>query len=462
MKTRRVQYAIIGSGTAGLGAYSRIHKSTDDYVMIQHGPYGTTCARVGCMPSKMLITAADHAHEFTQGSAFGINGDGQVDGKKVLNRIRKDRAEKFVGNVLKQIDKIPEEVKLQGFAKFLSNNQIQVNDDLIIEADKIVLACGTRPYLPKVLLPVVSNVFTSDTIFEIEQLPGSVAVIGLGVIALELGQSLHRLGVDTTLYGRSGRVGGLTHPDLQAETLSCLSNELAIYPEGEIIETWEEEGSAVIKYQQVDGTIVTKAFDAVLVAAGRVSNVDGLDLHKTDIQLDAKGIPMFNSHTMQCGNLPIYVSGDATNDLPLWHEAYDEGRIAGDNALIFPDTKQTPRKTPLGIYFTDPQMAIVGRSFEQLEGTDIVIGDVAFNSPRHEVWKKTQGRIHVYLDRHSGQILGAELLGHQAEHLAHLLALAITHKMTADQFLEMPIYHPSAEEVLKKALDEARFQLSAA
>jgi dihydrolipoamide dehydrogenase len=246
MKTRRVEYAIIGSGTAGLGAYSRIHRSTDNYVMIQHGPYGTTCARVGCMPSKMLITAADHAHEFTQGAAFGINGEAQVDGKKVLNRIRKDRAKKFVGNVLKQIGKIPDEVKLQGFAKFLSNNQIQVNDYLIIEAHKIIIACGTRPYLPKVLLPVVSKVFTSDTIFEIEQLPGSVAVIGLGVIALELGQSLHRLGVDTTLYGRSGRVGGLTHPDLQAETLSCLSNDLAIYSEGDIIKTWEEAGQRLL------------------------------------------------------------------------------------------------------------------------------------------------------------------------------------------------------------------------
>jgi dihydrolipoamide dehydrogenase len=198
------------------------------------------------MPSKMLITAADHAHEFTQGAAFGINGEAQVDGKKVLNRIRKDRAKKFVGNVLKQIGKIPDEVKLQGFAKFLSNNQIQVNDYLIIEAHKIIIACGTRPYLPKVLLPVVSKVFTSDTIFEIEQLPGSVAVIGLGVIALELGQSLHRLGVDTTLYGRSGRVGGLTHPDLQAETLSCLSNDLAIYSEGDIIKTWEEAGQRLL------------------------------------------------------------------------------------------------------------------------------------------------------------------------------------------------------------------------
>jgi dihydrolipoamide dehydrogenase len=117
------------------------------------------------------------------------------------------------------------------------------------------------------------------------------------------------------------------------------------------------------------------------------------------------------------------------------------------------------RRTPLGIYFTDPQMAIVGRSFTQLQGLDIVIGEALFNGPRHLVWQKSQGLLQVYLDAKTGEILGAELLGYQAEHLAHLLALAITHRMTAEQFLQMPIYHPSAEEVLKKAMDNARFQL---
>ncbi|MEH6443670.1 MAG: dihydrolipoyl dehydrogenase [Oceanospirillaceae bacterium] len=460
MNIRKVEYAIIGSGTAGLGAYSKIRHQSDNFVMIEQGPYGTTCARVGCMPSKMLITAADHAHEMTHASKFGIYGEPEVDDKQVFNRIRTDRANKFVGNVLKQIGKIPDQFKLQGCAKFLSNNQIQVDDDLIIQAEKVVIACGTRPYIPEELKAVAGKILTSDTVFEIDRLPNSIAVIGIGVIALELGQSLHRLGVETSFFGRTGTIGNLTHPDLQAETLKCLSQELNILPQGRIVEAWEEDNAVFIAYEQQDGCVITKRFDAILVAAGRVSNIDQVDIHKTDIQLETNGIPVFDPRTMQCGNLPIYIAGDATNDLSLWHEAYDEGRIAGINALNYPQAEKVTRKTPLGIYFTDPQMAIVGQSYHQLRGTQIVIGDVPFNSPRHEVWKKTQGRIQVYLDASSGEILGAELLGHQAEHLAHLLALAITHKMTADQFLEMPIYHPSAEEVLKKALDNARFQLT--
>ena len=460
MKIRKVEYAIIGSGTAGLGAYSKIRRKTDNFVMIQHGPYGTTCARVGCMPSKMLITAADHAHEMTQAAKFGIHAEPEVDDKQVFSRIRRDRATKFVGNVLKQIRKIPDQFKLQGRARFLSNKQIQVDDDLIIETEKVIIACGTRPYIPEELKSVTGKILTSDTIFEIESLPNSIAVIGLGVIALELGQSLHRLGVRTSFFGRTGKIGDLTHPDLQAETFKCLNQELDILPKGRIVEAWEDDDAVVIAYEQHDGSVITKTFDAVLVATGRVSNVDQMDIHNTDIQLDTNGIPVFDPQNMECGNLPIYIAGDATNDLPLWHEAYDEGRIAGNNALNYPQAQKITRKIPLAIYFTDPQMAIVGLSYQQLKGTQIVIGDVPFNSPRHEVWKKPQGRMQVYLDAHSGEILGAELLGHQAEHLAHLLALAITHKMTADQFLEMPIYHPSAEEVLKKALDNARFKLT--
>ncbi len=85
MERKKVEYAIIGSGTAGLGAYSRIRRQTDSFVMIQHGPYGTTCARVGCMPSKMLITAADHAHDMSRSEFFGVHGQARLMVNRYLN-----------------------------------------------------------------------------------------------------------------------------------------------------------------------------------------------------------------------------------------------------------------------------------------------------------------------------------------------------------------------------------------
>lgn len=456
MKTIEVEYAIIGAGTAGLGAYSKISRRTDSLVMIQDGPYGTTCARVGCMPSKLLITAADHAHDIDTSEFFGVKSQGAVDGRKVLERLRRERDHRFVARNLQYVDNIPAHRKIEGRARFIAPGHLLVGEEIEVKAKKIILACGSRPEVGEVFEPVMSRVLTSDTIFEITDLPRSIAVIGLGVIALELGQALHRLGVDTTLYGRSGRIGGLTHPVIQQETLTTLSKELKIYPSGTVEKTWEDNEGAWIQYQQSNGEKVTKVFDRVLVATGRVSNVDRLDLQAADVDCDQYGDFSFDPKTLSYPGHPIFIAGDATDVLPVWHEAFDEGRIAADNALNYPNIVDAKRRTPLMIYFTDPQMAIVGKTYQELQNQEIIVGDLPFDSPRHIVWNKVDGRIQVYLDARTGRILGAELLGYQAEHLAHILALAITHQMTAEQVLEMPIYHPSAEELLRDVLIDAQ------
>ncbi|MBV1787150.1 dihydrolipoyl dehydrogenase [Marinobacterium sp. D7] len=455
MKIIDVEYAIIGAGTAGLGAYSKISRKTDSLVMIQDGPYGTTCARVGCMPSKLLITAADHAHDIETSEFFGIESTGTVNGRKVLERMRRERDHRFVARNLQYVEKIPAHHKIEGRARFIAPGHLIVGDGVEVKAKKIILACGSRPEISEVFNPVLSRVLTSDTIFEITDLPRSVAVIGLGVIALELGQALHRLGVKTTLYGRSGKIGGLTHPDMQQETLKTLSNELEIYPSGTVERTWEDEG-AWIQYRQSHGETVTKVFDRVLVATGRVSNVDRLDLEAAGVSSDQHGNRSFDPDTLSYPGHPIFIAGDATDVLPVWHEAFDEGRIAADNAMHYPDTVDAKRRTPLMIYFTDPQMAIIGKTYQELQSQEIIVGELPFASPRHIVWNKVDGRIQVYLEARTGKILGAELLGYQAEHLAHILALAITHQMTAEQVLEMPIYHPSAEELLRDVLENAQ------
>ncbi len=451
-----VEYAIIGAGTSGLGAYSRISRQTDSLVMIQDGPYGTTCARVGCMPSKLLITAADYAHHLHTSEFFGVPTSGHVEGRQVLERLRRERDHRFVARNLSYVDKIPAHHKLEGRARFTGPGRLMVGESVEVRAEKVILACGSRPAISEVFEPVMSHVLTSDTVFELEDLPRSIAVIGMGVIALELGQALHRLGVDTTLYGRSGKINALTHPAMQRQALDILAAELDIHSSGQVVATWEDAEGAWIEYEQSDGQRVIKVFDKVLVATGRVSNVDRLGLEHAGVDCTDAGAASVDPHTMRCANLPVFIAGDATDQLPVWHEAYDEGRIAADNALNYPDPTPAARRPPLMVFFTDPQIAVIGQSFQQLEGREIVIGELPFRSPRHVVWNKVQGHMQVYLDARTDVILGAELLGYQAEHLAHLIVLAITHGMTAEQVLEMPIYHPSAEELLRDVLIDAQ------
>ena len=164
---------------------------------------------------------------------------------------------------------------------------------------------------------------------------------------------------------------------------------------------------------------------------------------------------------MQCGNSSIFIAGDVNNDLPLLHEAADEGQIAGDNAGRFPDIKAGLRRSPVTVVFCDPQIAIVGDSWSELEGNEnVVTGKVSFEGQgRSRIILKNKGLMHIYADRNSGFFLGSEFIGPHAEHLAHLMSWAHQQKMTIQQMLEMPFYHPVIEEGLRTALRDAKSKL---
>ena len=461
METRHVEYAILGIGTAGLGAFSRIRKKSESVLLIQHGPYGTTCARVGCMPSKMLIAAGDLAHAIDGGAYFGIDGHYQVNGKRVFERIKQERSEKFVGPVLSYVDSIDEKFKVEGKATFVDPQTIDVDGRLRINADKIILTCGSTPYVPPVFKSLSHELDTSDSIFELDDLPKSLAVVGLGVIALELGQAFHRLGVATTLYGHSGRIGSFTHPDMQREVMLTLQQELNIIPQGQFTHAAKVAEGYELTYITGEGQTVTRTYERVLLASGRVSNLHSMNLENSGLALNSKGLPQYDPLTMQCGDSPIFIAGDATEDSPLWHEAYLEGRIAADSAVHFPDRKEGKRVPCLGIYFTDPQMALVGTAYSRLDPEQTIIGRARMaHGPRHEIYNDQRGMIQVYVDKNSGQLLGAEIFGRGGEHMAQVLALAIEHEMTVGEILQMPVYHPSLEEVMKAALNKAFFQLN--
>ncbi len=146
MKTLNVDVAIIGGGTAGLGAYRAAKAHADNVVMIEGGPYGTTCARVGCMPSKLLIAASEAVHHIEKAPGFGIHPQGEIliNGREVMDRIKRER-DRFVGFVLEGVDDIPAEDKIAGYAKFIDNNTLVVDDHTRIEAKRIVIATGSRP-----------------------------------------------------------------------------------------------------------------------------------------------------------------------------------------------------------------------------------------------------------------------------------------------------------------------------
>ena len=458
---RKVDVAVIGAGSAGLPAYRAARMHTEKVVLIEGGVYGTTCARVGCMPSKLLIAAAEAAHSIETASKFGVySSKPTINGHDVMKRVRSER-DRFVGFVLESVENIDQNHHFRGHAQFLDNHTIQV-EDKIIEAKSVVISTGSSPKLMSMFNGLGDRLVVNDDIFDWDTLPESVAVFGPGVIGLELGQALHRLGVRIRIFGLSGSLKPLSDMGIKSYAENLFKDEFPLDTKANILGLELENEQVKISFvDPKNGEEKEELFDFLLAATGRSPNVNDLGLENTKLELDSLGVPLYNSSTMQCGNSSIFIAGDVNNDLPILHEAADEGKIAGDNAARFPDIKSGLRRSPVTVVFCDPQIAIVGESWSELEGNEnVVTGKVSFEGQgRSRIILKNKGLMHVYADQNSGLFLGSEFIGPHAEHLAHLMSWAHQQNMTIQQMLEMPFYHPVIEEGLRTALRDAESKL---
>lgn len=453
MKELDVDVAILGAGTAGMSAYREARKYTDRIALIDGGTLGTTCARVGCMPSKLLIAAADTCHRARGMAPFGVKAEGiTVDGAAVMARVREER-DRFVGFVCDAIDNFDQSHVIRQNARFADNTTLILDDDSRVTARATVIATGSRPNIPKPFEAVGDRLISNEDVFDWQDLPDSVAVFGAGVIGLELGQALHRLGVRMHLFGRDHDVGPLSDPELRRYAAEVLGAEFTAHwhADTEI----ERDGDEVVVRWSADGQTGEERFDYLLAATGRRANVDTLCLENTTLSLDDRGVPRYDRQSMRSGDCPIFIAGDAAVDLPLLHEAADEGRIAGRNAAHFPDVYRQVRRTPLSIVFSDPQIAMAGETHRDLTERDAAfrIGEVSFEDQgRARVMLMNKGLLRVYGCEETARLLGAEMFGPAAEHIGHLLSWAIAGNLTVEEILARPFYHPVLEEGVRTAL----------
>lgn len=444
--------AIIGAGTAGLAALREVRKRTSSFVIINDGPWGTVCARVGCMPSKTLIEAANAYHRRETFEEFGIRGGGDLslDSSAVLRRVRRLR-DGFVAST-REITENLEERAISGRARLLGPDRLEINGEEV-RARAIIVAAGSRPVVPRPWQALGHRLLTTDTLFEQEMLPPRMAVIGLGPVGIEMAQALSRLGVKVAGFGRKKSIAGLTDPQVNTTAIELLGREFALSL-GEAADL-EAHDNGVRVRAGCDEAVV----DRVLVSLGRQPNIDGLGLDTLGVELDAHGLPLVDPLTMQVADLPVFIAGDANTRKPLLHEAADDGHIAGINA-----TRSAPerfaRRVPLGIVFSDPDIATVGSSFASLDPDGTLTGEMHFDHQgRARAGQRNKGMMRLYAQKGSGRLLGAEMCVPAGEHMAHLLALAIERSLTVYNMLRMPFYHPVLEEGLRTALRQLSKQL---
>lgn len=447
MKERSVDVAVVGAGTTGLVALSEIRRVTDSFVLIDPGPLGTTCARVGCMPSKALIHIAEDFHRRRVFEGEGIRGgEGlRVDGEAVMRRVRELR-DGFAGGMVRKTERFGERL-IRAKARFVEEGVIEAGD-VLVRAKAVVVGTGSHPFVPKEWEALGAGMLTSDTIFELEGLPKSMAVFGLGVIGCELGQAFARLGVEVVGISRSMRLGGAHDPEIVEAAAEALGKEMTL---------WRGEAGSVERGDEgfrVRAGSHSREVEVVLVAMGRRPNVEGLGLERLGVRLDGRGVPEFDGKTLQVRGTRVFIGGDVHGEWPIMHEAWDDGRVAGYNA-VREDPACFARRTRLAITFTAPQIARAGLSWDDVAGGEVAVVSVGMESQgRAMMMGEAEGRFRIYADRRNGRVLGAEFCAPRAEHLAHLLAWAIQGGATVYDLLKMPFYHPTLEEAVRGGLQE--------
>jgi dihydrolipoamide dehydrogenase len=277
-----------------------------------------------------------------------------------------------------------------------------------------------------------------------------MAVVGLGAIGLEMSQALSRLGVDVTGFDALNTVGGISDPEVAEAAIEIMKKEFPVHLESKVTLEEGTSGRVLVRSDDVEVQV-----DKVLVAVGRKPNTEGLALKNLGIPLNRSGIPAFNQHTMQVGDLPVFIAGDVNTRAPFLAEAADDGHIAGYNSVIKKNLSYC-RRTPVGIVFTHPNIAFTGTRCSDLDMDDVVIGEMNFeNQTRAMVALRNQGLLRVYAAKSTGRLIGAEMIVPDGEHLAHLLSWAVQRKLTVFEAIELNYYHPVTEEGIRSALRKA-------
>ena len=461
----QVDVAVIGAGTAGMYAFSTARRAGARAVLIDPGPLGTTCARVGCMPSKAVLHAGQRWHALQSLLPVGTTAaqlpPGHTTPQQLWQEALEIRDDLVAGNV-RQLHRLAADDLLQARAVFVAPDRVALDDGRVVQARAFIVATGSEPVVPPDLQAQLgAALLTTDTLFALPQLPRSVVVMGLGPLGLELGLALRRLGVDVAAVGRSPVLANMADPVVAQAAATYFAQQLpmALGQQDPVVQA--APGGGV----QLRAGALQHHAQYLLAALGRRPRLQGLEMGAAGVQLDAQGRPIMQAQTLRCAGSAVYLAGDAAPGPALMHEAAQEGSLAAQQALRglgdarWQALHERPRTTPLAITFSDPDLASVGLRFDQLP-SDAVIGTVhGSGSGRSKIMQAPHHVLRLYAQAGSGRLLGASLLCAGGEHLAHQLAWAVQRGETVEDMLALPYYHPTLEEMIDTALRDMRRSL---
>lgn len=452
----RYNLVVLGAGTAGLVSAIGAASLGARVAIVERHLTGGDCLNFGCVPSKALISAAREIATARRASRFGLRlaADAEVDFAAIMARMRRLRAE------IAPNDSVPR-LAAHGVDVFLGNARFVANDAVDVDGRRLtfrraVIATGGRPAIPEITGLADSGYLTNETVFSLTDRPRHLIVIGAGPVGCELAQAFRRFGCDVTVVGRDQTLLPREDGDAKELVAQAFSRDgIRVLTGTQVVRVDRRSGALPhVVMCATAGVEQEITGDAILVAAGRAPNVDGLELQAAGIASDADGVRV--NDALQTTNSQVYAAGDICSRYKFTHAADAMARIALQNALFFGRKKASALVIPRATY-TDPEVAHVGISAahaRQMGDRVVTLTHQLRNVDRAILDDQAEGFGRVHVEQSSGRILGATLVAAHAGELISEMAVAMQAGVPMKSVSAAIHPYPTQSEVWKRLGDE--------
>lgn len=426
---------------------------------IEKEDLGGTCLNRGCIPSKMLIHAADVAREIDESRKFSLEAKGyDVHWEELITRVT-NTVSGTSKNIEPAYKESPNIDLYKGEATFVSNNVIKVNGEELT-AKKIFVATGSRPLIPNTEGLEGTPYMTSREALRLTKQPKSMIVIGGGYIAVELGHFYGSLGTDIQFLVRSELIKR-EDADVRKEFTAEFCERFTVHQGWSPTKVTHDGKKFTVSIKDCDGEEKTVEAEALLVATGVVPNADALGLENTDIKTNKRGYIEVNDH-LQTAAPGVYALGDVVGNFLFRHSVNFEGEYLMDVLFEHPRDEEISYPPMPHAIFSNPQVAGVGKTEDELkeDGVEYVVGLNHYkNSAMGDALLSERGFVKLMFEKHSRKLLGAHIIGPEASDMIHMCIAYITMKATLDDMLAMIYVHPALPENVRNACRKAKAEL---
>ena len=451
---RKTKVLVIGGGPGGYVAAIRAAQLGGDVVLVEKAALGGTCLNVGCIPTKALLHAAEFVRGAAEAKRFGIHLEVQgIDWEQVMLQ-----KQTIVDTLVKGVDSLlaHNHVRvIKGCAHFAENGQVSITTQSGTEqmqADKIILAVGSRPAFPPIdgLRESVYGM-DSTSALSMENCPDEIIILGGGVIGVEFACAFQAFGCKTTILEALPQLIPPLDKELSSYLSRCLRKQgIQIHLNTKVVQIMDGADQATVLAVEQDGTQRQFVTKHILVALGRRPNLEPLQLERVGVKTENGHIVV--NQFLQTSVPNIYAIGDCVKGSTLAHTASAQGECAAEHAMGMGRPYQ-PAAVPACVY-AFPEVAFAGLTEEQAKERNIPyhVGRFPFSANgRSLILNQGEGMVKVLVGDELNEILGVHIIGPNATEMIAEAVLAIEMEGTSDEVIEAIHAHPTASEALREA-----------